>query len=226
MFKVGKYGQHIWLKSEELTPLLTWKDDDGKTYTFEGKTFEKKEANSQWFSQFVVKAEGDSVLDVQRKDDSSPGASSMRVLLDSKEVHNTTNLLQHSASANVSLTYGHTLEIQAAGLTMTIFSSSAKKFSKGDEMRVQNAHLNVKFDAGLPQHSSGVFAEMAGVAVMSEATKAMIKPKPNPNPKPNPKPPKPDGSEAMIKPKPNPNPKPNPKPPKPDGSGGGKALQP
>ena len=181
MFKVGQDGQHIWLKSEELTPLLTWKDDDGKTYTFEGKTFEKKETNSQWFSQFVVKAEGDSILDVQRKDDSSPGASSMRVLLDSKEVHNTTNLPQHAASANVSLTYGHELKIQAAGLTMTIFSSSAKKFSKGDEMRVQNAHLNVKFDAGLPQASSGVFAEMAGVAVMSEATKAMILPKKTPD---------------------------------------------
>ena len=67
------------------------------------------------------------------------------------------------------------LLVHAAGLTLTIYPSKAAKFEAKREQD-RNAHLNLRFEAGIPLDARGLFAELSGAVPMSEATRALLKP--------------------------------------------------
>merc|ERR1711865_270317 len=76
------------------------------------------------------------------------------------------SLLFSSAKAEVKATmtkksdgFSDVLTTDAGGLTMSIFSSRA-----------------IKFNQGLPKGANGVFTELAGNKVLSEATRALLMP--------------------------------------------------
>ena len=52
------------------------------------------------------------------------------------------------------------LHIEAGDLALSIYISKASKFNK-EKDQVKYAHLNMKFDNGLPTDGSGIFAECA-----------------------------------------------------------------
>ena len=60
------------------------------------------------------------------------------------------------------------------GLTLTIYPSKAAKFEAKREQD-RNAHLNLRFEAGIPLDARGLFAELSGAVPMSEATRALLK---------------------------------------------------
>ena len=66
------------------------------------------------------------------------------------------------------------LLVHAAGLTLTIYPSKAAKFEAKREQD-RNAHLNLRFEAGIPLDARGLFAELSGALPMSEATRALLK---------------------------------------------------
>ena len=66
------------------------------------------------------------------------------------------------------------LLVHAAGLTLTIYPSKAAKFEAKREQD-RNAHLNLRFEAGIPLDARGLFAELSGAVPMSEATRALLK---------------------------------------------------
>ena len=63
---------------------------------------------------------------------------------------------------------------KAGDLAVSIFASEANKFASGED-KARYTHLNVDFDGGIPVGSKGIFAELAGVQPMSEATTALLK---------------------------------------------------
>ena len=65
-------------------------------------------------------------------------------------------------------------QVKAGALTLNIYSSQATKYSSGAE-KVKYVHLNINFASGIPTDAKGIFAELAGVREMSEATAALLK---------------------------------------------------
>ena len=76
--------------------------------------------------------------------------------------------------------FSDVLATEAGGLSMSIYSSRAVKFySKSGSPTKESKkymHLNIKFDQGLPKNANGVFTELAGTKVLSEATRALLMP--------------------------------------------------
>ena len=196
MFKVNGTGTHFWLQAGVLSPLLTWTSAGGAAMMLAGKTFHSDDALNQWFSQFVVKQNGATVLDVSVKDTAEAArqlSGTMDVTVDGKTVDPTAlkpargSLLFSSAKAAVKATmtkksdgFSDVLTTDAGGLSMSIFSSRAVKFysKKGSPTKEAKKymHLNIKFDQGLPKGANGVFTELAGTKVLSEATRALLMP--------------------------------------------------
>ena len=196
MFKVNGTGTHFWLQAGVLSPLLTWTSAGGAAMMLAGKTFHSDDALNQWFSQFVVKQNGATVLDVSVKDTAEAArqlSGTMDVTVDGKTVDPTAlkpargSLLFSSAKAAVKATmtkksdgFSDVLTTDAGGLSMSIFSSRAVKFysKKGSPTKEAKKymHLNIKFDQGLPKNANGVFTELAGNKVLSEATRALLMP--------------------------------------------------
>ena len=196
MFKVNGTGTHFWLQAGVLSPLLTWTSAGGAAMMLAGKTFHSDDTLNQWFSQFVVKQNGATVLDVSVKDTAEAArqlSGTMDVAVDGKTVDPKAlkpargSLLFSSAHAAVKATmtkksdgFSDVLTTDAGGLSMSIFSSRAIKFysKKGSPTKVSKKymHLNIKFDQGLPKGANGVFTELAGNKVLSEATRALLMP--------------------------------------------------
>jgi len=196
MFKVNGTGTHFWLQAGVLSPLLTWTSAGGATMMLAGKTFHSDDTLNQWFSQFVVKQNGATVLDVSVKDTAEAArqlSGTMDVAVDGKTVDPKAlkptrgSMLFSSAHAAVKATmtkksdgFSDVLTTDAGGLSMSIFSSRAIKFysKKGSPTKVSKKymHLNIKFDQGLPKGANGVFTELAGNKVLSEATRALLMP--------------------------------------------------
>ena len=65
------------------------------------------------------------------------------------------------------------LAIEAGDLKLDIYSAKAGKYGQKDDSTYM--HLNVGFTKGLPKGSKGIFAELAGVAPVTQRTKAMLK---------------------------------------------------
>ena len=57
-------GTHFWMRSGQMTPLLTWESPTGRKMKLMGMTFERPNSGNQWFKQLVISAEGADVLDV------------------------------------------------------------------------------------------------------------------------------------------------------------------
>ena len=66
------------------------------------------------------------------------------------------------------------IKAKAGALAVTIRSSQATKFASRTDQD-QYVHLNINFDSGIPSNAKGIFAELAGVQEMSEATTALLK---------------------------------------------------
>ena len=184
MFKIDGKGTHFWVAPGQLTPLLEWPSAQGK-FSLSGKVFTRAETGNQWFEQLVVKRDGDVVLDV-RVNQSALGA--MHALLDGRTIRPVSGIYK-SALEGVTATVsdlpasshvGHDDEsaqqllVHAAGLTLTIYPSKAAKFEAKREQD-RNAHLNLRFEAGIPLDARGLFAELSGAVPMSEATRALLK---------------------------------------------------
>lgn len=177
MLKVNGTGRHFWIKPGTLTPLLTVGD-----MMLSGKTFSRARVASQWFDEFVVSKKGieNSILAV------SAANGEMHLELDGKTVLPSALSEKGVSSANgvelsasklpVDIKANRSTVVVAAGdLAFHIYSSQAMKFA-GSAERAQNEHLNIRFESGLPKGAKGVFAELAGVQPMSEATNALFQP--------------------------------------------------
>ena len=66
------------------------------------------------------------------------------------------------------------IKAKAGSLAVTIYSSQATKFASGTD-KTKYEHLNINFASGIPTDAKGIFAELAGVQKMSEATTALLK---------------------------------------------------
>merc|ERR1719327_776652 len=83
MFKYKGIGQHFWIKEGELTPLLEWKSASS-TMKLLGKTYVRAVDKKQWFDQFVITQDGETVLDAALV---KYGPNTMRVLLDGQPLN-------------------------------------------------------------------------------------------------------------------------------------------
>ena len=66
------------------------------------------------------------------------------------------------------------LDVKAGGVSVNIYPTVAKKFSS-EENQTKYEHLNVEFSQGISQDAKGIFAELAGVRKMSEATAELLR---------------------------------------------------
>ena len=66
------------------------------------------------------------------------------------------------------------VQVTAGALALNIYSSRATKYSSGAD-KVKYEHLNINFANGIPTDAKGIFAELAGVQDISEATMALLK---------------------------------------------------
>ena len=70
---------------------------------------------------------------------------------------------------------GHNfLDVKAGGVSVNIYPTEAKKFSS-EANQTKYEHLNVEFSQGISQDAKGIFAELAGVRKMSEATAELLR---------------------------------------------------
>ena len=178
MFKNGDKSMHLWLKQDAETPLLKWKSGEGHNFTLRGKTFgsQGNGKQNQWFNQMCIARNGVVLLNATVLPNHQ---GSMRVAV-SRDMakYVTSDEARHvsfAKSATQTLDMGKKLMIQDDSLTLTITSAPANKFSTEKE-RLMNAHLDLRFVGGLPQHARGIFAEMAGVQPMTKETNALIRP--------------------------------------------------
>ena len=188
MCQVNGTGTHFWLKEGELTPLL-----DSGGVTLSGKTFNRPDTGHQWFDQFVVSNQGKAVLDV-----ANVKGNKMQVKLNGKVVSSgkvrghpspcstvpyldapfllTARLCASQLNADgmaIEFDKGG-IKAKAGSLAVTIYSSQATKFASGTD-KTKYEHLNINFESGIPTNAKGIFAELAGVQEMSEATTALLK---------------------------------------------------
>ena len=191
MAKIGdRSGEHLWIASGVLTPLLEWTSDAGRRMVLAGRTIDRRSSGSQWFKQLVVSADGVRSLDVSAE---MTDRGTVKILLDGKAIRDTPVLgatrLFVSEQQNVTLQMSKRpgkhvnrgdpniddqMELDADGLRMTVWTSKAKKFTTGAEQSMY-LHLNFKMEHGVPRGAKGLLAELAGDVPMSEATRAMFK---------------------------------------------------
>ena len=199
-WQINGTGTHFWLKEGELTPLLTTGD-----VILSGKTFNNKETGHQWFAEFAVSKQGKRVVDVALDDgkpmimlDGEPVRNHVDGQEATKKARSAPDLyplIAHAIDACVALSpqlaaqgvevslptqakleeKGHNfLDVKAGGVTVNIYPTVAKKFSS-EENQTKYEHLNVEFSQGISQDAKGIFAELAGVRKMSEATAELLR---------------------------------------------------
>jgi len=185
MFRYNGTGTHFWLKNGHMTPLLTWVTAEGRDMVLSGRTFESKWTGNQWFKQLVITQDGDVVLEASAKDTGS-GKHSMKVKLDGYPVTTVSSAddvnMFSSQKANVKIGMykeegpppEDKMNVEAGGFSLEVTSRRAAKYdSKYKQAKFH--HLDTMFRHGLPPGAQGIYAEMAGVEPLSEATKAMLK---------------------------------------------------
>ena len=67
------------------------------------------------------------------------------------------------------------IKAKLGALAVTIYMEKARKFASTAD-QVQYEHLNVDIESGIPDDAKGIFAELAGVQTVSEATAALLRP--------------------------------------------------
>lgn len=173
MFHVfGSAPQHFWLSEGHLTPLLHWESGElGSKFTLLGKAYGNPHTGNQWFDQIVVEKDATPVLDMsidgagQEQGSTKPEASFKHA---------------EAAGADTAIEIGadrRSASVQAGGLRLNVQMTNSTKFAS-QAAQFQHRHLNVKFTNAIPAGATGVFAELAGVQPMSEATTALLKPVP------------------------------------------------
>ena len=176
----------------------------GKHYSWSmvrllGKTMSLPTTGNQWFDQFVVTVNGEPALEVSRVDGATvvkiggreaPGKqwsvngveimvleseSEGKRLLRKQRNRETNRFRKSSAGGEYSHKIGKTIVARAAGAEMHIFASADPDHLEGAD-RAKYTHLNVVFEGGLPKHGFGLFAELAGIQRMTNATRALLVP--------------------------------------------------
>lgn len=179
MFKINGTGTHLWVAAGRLTPLLSWDASEGKMQLL-GKTVSRPSSGNQWFNQFVVQKDGESVFDVSINQTSA----TMDVVCDERvvsqwreprpnDVMKSVAMFSHEIANVTDKPRKEALHFNAGGLFMSVYPSVAHKF-EDDFSQQKYQHLNIRFGGGLPAGSSGMFAELAGLKPMSQATRALV----------------------------------------------------
>ena len=176
----------------------------GKHYSWSmvrllGKTMSQPTSGNQWFDQFVVTVNGEPALEVSRVDGATvvkiggreaPGKqwsvngveimvleseSEGKRLLRKQRNREPNRSRKSAAGGEYSHKIGKTIVAKAAGAEMHIFASADPDHLEGAD-RAKYTHLNVVFEGGLPKHGFGLFAELAGIQRMTNATRALLVP--------------------------------------------------
>ena len=81
----------------------------------------------------------------------------------------------HTNGVDVEFDGSNSIKVKSVGLRVAIYSSKANKFSSAAD-QAKYVHLNVDIVDGIPNEATGIFAELAGTRMLSEATAALLKP--------------------------------------------------
>jgi len=174
-------------KENTMTPLLAWTHEkDGRSYRVLGSTFSSHmKGSDQWFNKLAVEADGKTVLSVEIGTPNHHvfGFKTMMVRVDRKQLEKDSvythdgmfQVTRHTRpnkptigtkeAERLKLHWGHGYEFE--------ISSAAADFPKHLDLQERWAHLNLHFDT-LPPGSTGMLAELAGLASMSEATRKLV----------------------------------------------------
>ena len=200
-YQVNGTGTHFWLKEDELTPLLSTGDItlSGKTFNRPDtghQWFDQFVLSNHGKAVLDVGiVNGETQIKLNGKVVSSGKVRSLpqQFPLSSSKLSSSVctgvrfHCLHHPAgcwrlvgasqlnAAGVDVEIGNDdIKAKAGALAVTIRSSLATKFASGID-QAQDVHLNINFDSGIPSNAKGIFAELAGVQEMSEATTALLK---------------------------------------------------
>lgn len=204
MFVVNGSSRYFWTPAGKVTPLMTWRVDDNDStklaaldepdktpkelealrrelvdtsWTLQGTTFDRPDTGSQWFDRLSILREDETVLDVKLL------GGKLHVALDGQDVdlEEKQYMLLRSAEKDLEMEMTakdanhEELEISTGvGLAFKISPSMARNLPDGNRPE-QYRHLNIEFSEGLPAGASGLFAELAGVVPMSDATEMLLR---------------------------------------------------
>ena len=200
MFMVNGSSRHFWTKAGEASQLMSWRVDDidsaklaaldnpkttqkerealrkelvDTSWTLKGTTFDRPDTGNQWFDQLSVSRDDKTVLDVKFT------GGKLHVSLDGQDINFRENKYMPLRSATQDLELEMTpddeqLEVSTSvGHTFKIWPSMARDLTKNKDL-TKYRHLNIDFPQGLPAGAAGLFAELAGVVQVSNATKMLL----------------------------------------------------
>lgn len=195
MFKVEGKGTHFWIDEGQLTPLMSWTSRNGHELRLSGRTFSREATGNQWFKELVVERDEIVVFNATARATFRHDAP-MDVEMDGKLVHpappsGDVSVL-NSKSSGLKMWVSkqgqeQKVNVRAGGVLIEIVSARAAKFAR-EKMQTRYKHLNLRFPRGFPGDARGLFAELAGLQPMTEATQTVLMrpsrpdvPKPKPN---------------------------------------------
>ena len=200
MFMVNGSSRHFWTKAGEASQLMSWRVDDidsaklaaldnpkttqkerealrkelvDTSWTLKGNTFDRPDTGNQWFDQLSVSRDDENVLDVKL------AGGKLHVSLDGKDINfgEKKYTLLRSTKKDLELEMtpdDEQLEVSTGvGHTFKIWPSMARDLTNNKDL-TKYRHLNVDFPQGLPAGAAGLFAELAGVVQVSNATKMLL----------------------------------------------------
>jgi len=115
----------------------------------EGRTFKHIDSGKQWFDNLVIRQDGKAVLNVTAMQDGGPKMGVSQKQLTSR-------------------VYTEELEITEGGIRLGIKPSVSHGHHRA-------TLLNVRFTNAIPNEANGIFAELAGLKTMSDATRVLLK---------------------------------------------------
>lgn len=175
IFKVNGKSTNFWIKAGTMTPLLTWPSHDGlHTLQLSGRTFARKATGDQWFKELVLGRDNETVLTLTAQSNhKSVGPMLVHTSSNTTAVNITVNEAKGQSGGRQ---WAESVEVKANGICFSVKSASATKFAKGgpqDEFH----HLNLEFPHELASGvgATGLFAQLAGIEPMAEATEKLLK---------------------------------------------------
>jgi hypothetical protein len=181
MFKVDGKGTHFWLEEGKLTPLMSWRSMNGHSMTLSGRTFSRNSTANQWFKELVVDRDGVVVFNATARA-TFHHAAPMDVELDGELIQpappsgDVTVLSSKTSGLKMWVSKQgaeQKVNVRAGGTLIEVVSARAAKFAH-EKMQTRYKHLNIRFPHGFPGDASGLFAELAGLQPMSDATQALL----------------------------------------------------
>ena len=195
MFKQpGSPGKHIWLQAGQLTQLLSWRSPEAPhgRFLLWGRTMGNEDEGHSWFDRFAITHDAKPIFDVE----TTPDDAQMLVVVDGKPIpdaptkghasrHSSkraggqltvTRLPERLSASHMGQHHVETLDIDVGGVRIELWSSLAEKYDDSEEQhKYMHLNLNIRSDLSTIREAHGVFAELAGIQTMSQATVAMTK---------------------------------------------------